>query len=180
MARARCARTLSCSWPSRRRQVSRTPRSAGTRRSTAITAASRPGPPPSSTMSPGSETSQLARPEGRGDGREHARDRRKDRAGDTLLHHIPGLGRFCRALASSQVFGASSFASLFSVLLASFREPKPPRRGPCGLPAQVVTKGLFSPAPVRGEVKAWDQAWRQDACLPRWTRGGAAALVYSN
>jgi hypothetical protein len=46
-------RTLSCSWPSRRPPASRTPRSAGTRRSMAIMATSRPEPPPSSTMSPG-------------------------------------------------------------------------------------------------------------------------------
>jgi predicted transposase YbfD/YdcC len=47
------ARMLRASWPSRRRQASKTPRSARTRRLTAITAASKPEPPPSSTMSPG-------------------------------------------------------------------------------------------------------------------------------
>jgi hypothetical protein len=51
--RDRCARMSSCSWPSKRLPPSRAPRSAGMRRSMAITAASRPGPPRSFTTSPG-------------------------------------------------------------------------------------------------------------------------------
>lgn len=49
-ARARMSRPL---WPSRRPHDSKTPQSARTTRLTAITAASKPEQPPSSTMSPG-------------------------------------------------------------------------------------------------------------------------------